>query len=329
MVQGVTEMTDSAKRLRPVDHVDVTILVDNYVDALLPRDERITPAPLAREGEILADALLAEHGLSLLITVTVDNDGAETHTVLLDTGYSRIALLHNIELLGIDVVRIEAIVLSHGHMDHTGSVEPLLRQLPVPVPVVVHPDAFAGPRFAQRPDGVKVRFPQTLQREGIKRAGARLIETSEPTFLADDTILVSGQIPRTTSFEHGLMAALIERDGELERDTIADDQAVIVSLGDRGVVVISGCAHAGIINTIHRAKGLGGIGLLRAVVGGFHLSGANIETTLTSTINELVAHNPAIIAPMHCTGASATQRIAEALPSAFVTSSVGSTIHIN
>jgi 7,8-dihydropterin-6-yl-methyl-4-(beta-D-ribofuranosyl)aminobenzene 5'-phosphate synthase len=272
--------------------------------------------------------LLAEHGLSLLITVSVDSEEEETHTALLDTGYSRVALMHNLTLLGIDMNQVEVLVISHGHMDHTGSVEPLLEQRAEPIPVVAHPDAFAGLRYAQRPDGVKVRFPQTLRREGVERAGGEIIETTLPTLLADDTILVTGQIPRTTSFEKGLMAAVIERDGQLEKDAIDDDQAVVVSLGERGVVVISGCAHAGIVNTIRYAKELTDELPVRAVIGGFHLSGADVAGTLEPTVNELVEQGPSLIAPMHCTGAAAIRRIAEALPEAFVTSSVGSRIHI-
>ena len=106
---------------------------------MLPPSEINTRPPLAKEGNILDDTLLAEHGLSLLITVT---QGETKHTVLFDTGYTKVGVLHNIEQLGVNVDEIESIVISHGHMDHTGSLYGILDKIPGTIPLVVHPGAF-------------------------------------------------------------------------------------------------------------------------------------------------------------------------------------------
>ena len=104
--------------LKAVDRIEVTTLMDNYVDLLLPSTDVIARPPLAKEGKINPDTLLAEHGLSLLVSVF---QGEDKHTVLFDTGYTKVGVLYNIAQLGIDIEEIEAIVLSHGHMDHTGT----------------------------------------------------------------------------------------------------------------------------------------------------------------------------------------------------------------
>ena len=318
-------MSDGAGGLRAVDEVTITVLVDNYVDLLLPGDGRVTRPPLARDGQILAETLLAEHGLSLLIDVRV---GREQHTVLLDTGYSQDAMLRNADLLGVDMTRVEAVVVSHGHMDHTGGLGPLLERLPESVPVVVHPDAFIEARFVEQRNGARVKFPFTMRRDRLERAGAKFVESPTPTFLAADTVIVTGEVPRSTPFERGMANALIERDGQIERDTIADDQAVIISLGGRGVVVVSGCAHSGIVNTVRYARELAGGQPVVAVVGGFHLPGPEAASIVSQTVDALVGESPALLGPMHCTGRYATERLRDALPDAFVLASVGSTITV-
>ena len=116
--------------LKPVDRVEILTLIDNYIDLLLPPSEVVSRPPLAKEGKIQSDTLLAEHGLSLLITVY---QGEEKHTILLDTGYTKIGVLHNIELLGVNLEDIEVIVISHGHMDHTGALPYLLDEAEVPI----------------------------------------------------------------------------------------------------------------------------------------------------------------------------------------------------
>ena len=315
--------TDIANRLKEVDSVEVTTLIDNYVDVLLRNSPEVTRPPLAIKGNIPSDTMLAEHGLSLMITVKRDK---KSHCILFDCGYTKIGVPHNMQMLGINPRQIEAIVLSHGHMDHTGALYPIARSLGESIPLILHPDAFISPRFFGLDDGRKLMFPQTLIREDMESAGIQIAEKSSPSLLAEGMILVTGEVERVTEFEKGLPNASLERDGKIEPDPIRDDQALAINLKEKGLVVISGCAHSGIINTVFYAKKITGIDRIHAVLGGFHLSGPSFEPIIEKTITEFKKIKPEVIIPMHCTGWEAIKRFSEKFPSSFVLDSVGTRI---
>ncbi len=315
-----TRLNGSEGNLQEVDSVEILNLVDNYVDILLPGTERIIRPQMAQNGTVMNDTPLAEHGLSQLITV---RRGAEKHTILFDSGYGPIALLHNLKYLDVDIQSIEAVVFSHGHMDHTGSVEAFLNQADQPLTVVVHPDAFLYPRYFGLPNGVKLQYPQTFRKEMFNRDNIKLIESKDPSFLANNTILITGQIERTTPFEKGMPNAYKEEQGKIVHDPILDDQALVINLGQRGLVIVSGCAHAGIVNTVRYATNITGQPRVFAVIGGFHLTGPLFEPIINDTVAELKKYSPEVIVPMHCTGWKAMTVFAKELPSAFVLNSVG------
>jgi len=323
---GLKMNTDLSVSLKPVDRVEVLTLIDNYIDLLLPPTDIIARPPLAKEGKIQADTLLAEHGLSLLITVY---QGEEKHTILLDTGYTKVGVLHNIKQLGVNVEDIEAIVISHGHMDHTGCLHGILDQMPGRTPVVLHPGAFVYPRFTATPDGDKRLWPQTLVKEDLEQKNVDLIESSAPTLIADDMVAVTGEVARTTPFEKGMPNALVEVGGKIEKDPIADDQALVINLAGKGLVVISGCAHAGIVNTALYAQKITGIKDIYAVLGGFHLTGPFFEKIHDATIQGLKEMAPEVVMPMHCTGRKAIGRFQKEFPSSFVLNSVGSKLTLS
>jgi len=312
--------------LKPLDRVEVLTLMDNFVDVLLEDTDIVTRPPKGAGAEIPTDTLLAEHGLCLLVKV---QHGADRHTILFDTGYNSIGVLHNMDRLAVDPDALEAIILSHAHMDHTGSLHPILEKVSNPIPLVVHPDAFIYPRFLKGKDGSIRKFPRTLVREDLERRNVAILESKTPTPILDDKILVTGEVERTTAFEKGMPNALLERDGKLEPDPIRDDQALVMHLKDRGLVVISGCSHTGIVNTVRYAKKLTGVEKVHAVLGGFHLSGAFFEKILDPTISELKALSPEVIVPMHCTGRTALEQFSREFPSAFVLNSVGSKITLS
>ena len=312
--------------LKPVDRVEILTLMDNYVDLLLQNTQSVTRPPLAKGLEIPADALVAEHGLSQLVRVET---GGTSHALLFDTGYSSYGVPHNIDLLGVDLGGVEGVVLSHGHMDHTGSLYPILERVGRPVPVVLHPEGFHAPRFFGLPDGRKLRFPVTLKREDVARLGGKVVESREPVLLADGTVLVTGEVERTTLFEKGLPNATLERNGKQEKDPIRDDQALAIHLKGKGLVIVSGCAHAGIINTILHARKVTGVSEIHAVIGGFHLSGPLFEPIIEKTVEALTEMHLKMIVPMHCTGWKAIQRFAEAFPDSFVLNSVGTTFSLS
>jgi 7,8-dihydropterin-6-yl-methyl-4-(beta-D-ribofuranosyl)aminobenzene 5'-phosphate synthase len=312
--------------LKDVDRVEIVTLVDNYVDVLIESTDIITRPPRAKDGQIPLKTFLGEHGLSLLVTVW---HGDEKHTILLDTGYTGIPLLHNAELLGLDLTMIEALVLSHFHMDHTGALYRFLDSMARPVPVVVHPDAFLYPRFLVLKDGQRQQFPRTLVRSELEARSIELIESKGPVLLAEGTILVSGEVERRTEFEKGIPYAFTKREGKEVKDPILDDQGIIMRVKGKGLVVVSGCSHAGIINTVLHARKITGENKIYGVLGGFHLSGPAYEPIVDPTIRELREMNPSVLVPMHCTGWNTINRLFEAFPSSMILNSVGSKITLS
>ena len=313
-------------KLDPVDQIEIVTLMDNYSDVLLQSEGLVTRPPLTTGEEIPTDTLLAEHGLSQLVRVRRQN---ENRSILFDTGYSRIGVPHNLELLGIDLKEIEAIVLSHGHMDHTGSLHTILDSLDRPVPLVVHPEAFLSPRYLGIGEGKKLLFPCTLKRDELVSLGAEILESKTPIFLCGNRLLVTGQVERTTPFEKGMPNAFLSRDGKEAPDPIWDDQSLVINLKGKGLVIISGCAHAGIVNTVNYAKKITGIEKIYGVMGGFHLSGPTFEPIIEATIEEFKKMDLKMIVPMHCTGWKAIEQFRKVFPEAFTLNSVGSKFTLN
>ena len=312
-------MAETVTRPKPTNRVEITILVDNYVDLLLQDEPGLLRPSSAKNGIILSKTLLAEHGLSLLI----DTWDAETrHRTLLDTGYNPGTVLHNMRTLDLDPKSIDAIVISHGHMDHTGSVNMALEAIGKPVTVVCHPDIFRN-RFIEKPQMGLVKLPQLASRQQMIERGAQLLETRGPALIAGNTVVATGPIPRVTAFEKGMPGARIETKGQLTIDNIEDDQALVINLAGCGLVVISGCAHSGIINSVLYSRKITGEDKVWAVVGGFHLSGPDMNPLIDPTVDELKKMTPKLIMPMHCTGHAAITRFHAEFPESFVLSSVG------
>jgi len=308
--------------LRRVDQVEIVILADNFSDLLLPECRCVVRPPLARHGVISTDTLLAEHGLCLMITVSVNK---ESHTILLDAGYSNVTVPHNLNYLDLTFENLEAVVLSHGHMDHTGSLKEVLELAGSGTRLIVHPDAFSS-RSLHLPTGDVLKFPEFPTREQLSEWGGDIIENKKPLLIGDDTILVTGEVARTTSFEKGMPGTKIMHDNEFETDTFTDDQSLVMDLADKGLVIISGCAHAGIVNSIEYARDLAGQRKVHAVIGGFHLSGPAMAPNVEPTIEKLKQIGMDVICPMHCTGFDIISRLSKELPESFIQSSVGSKI---
>jgi 7,8-dihydropterin-6-yl-methyl-4-(beta-D-ribofuranosyl)aminobenzene 5'-phosphate synthase len=307
--------------LRETERVEILTLVDNTVDLLLENSEHVVRAPRIRNG-VLAPPLLAEHGFSALIRVT---DAGETHAILLDAGLTEETLLINADRLGIDFGEVEAIVISHGHIDHIRALIPALERLRPGIPIVIHPHAFA-PRVIKIPDGTEFRMPP-LDPDALERAGARIVRRKEPSLLAGDRVLVTGEIPRVTEFEFGFPVQYAIIDGEEQPDPLTpDDQAIAVLVKGKGLVVISGCAHAGIINTVKYARQLTGSAKLHAIIGGFHLAGPLYESVIEPTVAALRESNPDFVIPTHCTGWKAIHEFARSMPDAFIQNSVGTRV---
>jgi len=307
-------MTESS--LKPADRVEITVLVDNYADLLQPPmadvDRRLTYSPERQ--------LLAEHGLSCLVRIFA---GKKEHAILLDTGLSCECLPWNLRQLGLSLAGIEALVLSHGHYDHTGSLGYAVAGAGRQVPLIVHPDAFRPRRLNIPGQGIfTLPVPDAVE---LKKAGADIKMRRKPSTLAAGHLLVTGEVERKTVFEKGMPNAAIERDGAWVTDPILDDQALVISVKGKGLVVLSGCAHAGIVNTVEYARKITGIDHVHAVLGGFHLSGKAFEQVIPPTIAALKEIGPDYLVPMHCTGWAAINRFMDAMPGTCILNTVGTT----
>jgi 7,8-dihydropterin-6-yl-methyl-4-(beta-D-ribofuranosyl)aminobenzene 5'-phosphate synthase len=316
--------------LEPVDAVTVTTLVDNVTDLLLPDEGPATRPTLAQAvdpvvpARFLAsgatgDALRAEHGFSCL--VTIEKAGGTTR-VLFDAGLTPDGLIENMRRLEIAAQDIDIIVLSHGHWDHTTGMDGLVRALGRPnVPVLIHPDFWSRRRISL-PSG-PVELPST-SRPALEGAGFEVVEEQQPSFLLDGSLLVTGEVDRTTEFEQGHPLFQAYRDGHWQPDPlILDDQALVANLKGRGLVVLTGCGHSGIVNILRYVKKLTGEDRIHAVIGGFHLSGPLFEKIIAPTCDALADFSPDYLVPSHCTGWRATHALAARFPDAFIQNSVG------
>ena len=199
--------------------------------------------------------------------------------------------------------------------------------MPNSAKVYAHPVAFHSPRFYLADSGELLKEP-TFEREWITSANAELIETPGPTLIGEDLFLITGEIPRKTDFEKALPGSLMEVDGKLVPDNIDDDQAVIVVLKNHGLVVLTGCAHAGVVNTVYYAQQLTGINRVYAVIGGFHLSGEPFHHALEPTLDALRMFDPTVLVPMHCTGIEAKSLLYREMPDRIKVSGVGTTFSL-
>jgi 7,8-dihydropterin-6-yl-methyl-4-(beta-D-ribofuranosyl)aminobenzene 5'-phosphate synthase len=319
--------------LEPVDEVTVTTLVDNVYDALLEGDELIRRTPFTVgsvrapqfEGGSTTVGLRAEHGFSALVSV---RRGSTTTHLLFDTGLSPDAMVTNADRLGLDLTQVQAVVMSHGHFDHAGGLAGLAGRGPRALPMVLHPYVWTRRRMAV-PGNPSYELP-SLSRRALTAEGFDVIERRRPSLLVDGSVLITGEIDRTTDFEHGMPPTHQAWNGSAwEPDPlIIDDQALVVRLRDRGLVVLTGCGHAGAVNIVRHAQRLTGVRGLHALFGGLHLSGTAFQPVIAPTVAALRAAQPRLLVAGHCTGWRAQHALAAALPDAWIPSSTGSSYHL-
>jgi 7,8-dihydropterin-6-yl-methyl-4-(beta-D-ribofuranosyl)aminobenzene 5'-phosphate synthase len=258
--------------LEPVDALTVTTLVDNFTDALLVDQGPAKRPPLAVSA--FDGALRAEHGFSALVTVT---KGERTTRVLFDTGVSPDGMIENMRRLELSPGDVDIVVLSHGHWDHTMGMQGLIGAIGRRnLPVLIHPEFWSRRRVAL-PGREPTELPST-SRGALEGAGFDIVEEQQPSFLLDGSLLVTGEVDRTTEFETGFPGHEAHRHGAWEPDPlILDDQALVAHVRGRGLVVITGCGHSGIVNILRYVRKLTAEDHIHAVVGGFHLNGPRFE----------------------------------------------------
>jgi 7,8-dihydropterin-6-yl-methyl-4-(beta-D-ribofuranosyl)aminobenzene 5'-phosphate synthase len=311
------------------DKVVITTLVENYVDMLIPDTQNVKRPGMPFHFDPRNLKIQAENGLAMLVDVYF---AGQRYRILLDAGLTSDVLLHNMDALGISANEIDHVVISHGHPDHYGGLSGLLKARDYPLVITLHPDAFLI-RHVKAGSGMVIPFyNQTLRREELEAQGARIVLARDPVPVCP-AATTTGEIPLKVSFEppgpiSGTPSRLwCLRNGRFEEDPTLDDLALVVNMKDKGLVVITGCAHAGVINSIRQAQKVTGVDKLYALLGGFHLGFPGIpEEKRVSTIDQLKALNPVFVSPMHCSGFGTLSAVQREMPQAFLLNTAGAQI---
>jgi len=260
--------------------------------------------------------LLAEWGLSILVET-------DTVNVLLDTGQS-ISASHNADILGVDLSKIDKIVLSHGHFDHTGGLRLVLRKMRKEVEIIAHPDIWSA-KYARR-EGQEARYIGIpFQRQELESLGARFNLTTKSVRITDN-IMTTGEVPMVTDFEQIAPNLFVKEGADFKPDKFLDDQALFINT-EQELIVILGCAHHGIINTLYHAQQLTGVKQTHTVVGGCHLIGATGER-IRLTIAALRELGVQRIGVSHCTGLPAAAIMAHEFGDSFFFNNAGTQIDL-
>jgi 7,8-dihydropterin-6-yl-methyl-4-(beta-D-ribofuranosyl)aminobenzene 5'-phosphate synthase len=303
-----TPLAYGSVEIPEAERITLTSIEDNYYDSLTP-DFKIAKR---YRGD-----LYAEHGLACHIETVVDG---RSHSLLFDFGRTFHAVSPNLDMLKIEFDKLEALALSHGHQDHCGALLEILKsrkeKLSKGIPLYVGEDAFAergvGKRVAHRPP----------KKEEIEALGiVRIVEIIDPTPIASGAYL-TGRIEKVTDYEKVDPGRWVRKGDNLEQETFLGEQSVVLNLKGKGLVVFTGCAHVGVVNTVKHAQKITGVSKVHAIVGGFHLTGAK-EELIRRTVADIKVMAPDYVVPMHCTGFEAVVTFAKEMPDQFILNTSG------
>lgn len=318
-VRGESPKAAGLAAIPEAEKIVITVITDNYYDQIRTDDRiarRHRPA-----GSVLDGSLHAEHGLAFHVETTVKG---RPHSFLFDFATDVRGVRRNMDLLEIDLAEIEALALSHDHFDHQAAMVGLLEAgkggMPKGIPFYVGEGFFAG-TYWRTPDGQVIDL-LALRREEVDRLGlVRIVEVESPTPIVPGAFS-TGRIEQVTEYER-IPPVFVTRAGDrFVQEEFVGEQAIVLNAKGKGLVVLSGCAHRGIVNAVKQAQRMTGTARVHAVIGGFHLTGAKPEV-IRRTIADIEAVRPDYVVPMHCTGFEAIAAFAREMPDRFILNTAG------
>jgi 7,8-dihydropterin-6-yl-methyl-4-(beta-D-ribofuranosyl)aminobenzene 5'-phosphate synthase len=305
--------------LPEIERLSVTTVVDNFIDSLRADEKIAKRFTLAHARRM--PTLKAEHGLGHWVEV---ERGGETRRIAFDFGLTGESYTHNFLELGLDAGRVDAVALSHGHVDHYGGLGGFLktyrRRMKGEIAFYAGRDHFL-PRYNER-NNARVYIGR-LDRDELERYDLDVRVVERPTLLPEG-VMLSGEMHETEPFEVIPPSLKVERDGQVVQDSFIGEQTLIANVKDRGLVVVTSCSHRGIVGICRHAVKVTGVPKVHAVIGGFHLSGLAGER-ITQVVDTFRTLGVDYLIPQHCTGLEAVIQMGVHLPNELVVSSVGST----
>lgn len=298
--------------------IEIKVLTTNEVSiTILPKEhlkEKVIYPGAA------ANRALGEHGLAMSIKV---RDGEKSKLILLDTGGLGGTILENSKQLGVNINEVDTLILSHGHFDHFGSLTTVIPELREGCEFYLNPKCYEQLYVAMPKPGIEIPLEEmptavrkqkdnfilnnkmpSLSKNMIEKMaqenGVKIIETSNPEKLVEG-LITSGEIDITHEDEYTKGFYVVKSRKEFETHTFRDETSIYINVKDKGLVIITGCGHCGIMNTIKHAQKITGIDKIYAVIGGFHEEWNPIEL-IEKKVQYLISLNPEIVCGMHCTG---------------------------
>jgi len=321
ILQGGPSVAYGSVQLPEVEKLVITVITDNYYDSLRPNYK------VAKRYFIIpGTSIHSEHGLAYYIETVVNG---KPNVFMFDYGLDFQGVSRNMELLDVDVRKLEALGLSHGHFDHWGNLVTILKynraKIRKGIPLYVGEEAFSQ-RFANMPAGAfevsGLIDLEQLRKEQIESLGIVKIEVvKDPTPIVPGAYL-TGNIDRVTEYEKGSPILFIKRGDKAELDLFMGEQSLVFNVKGKGLVVVSSCAHAGIVNTVKHAQKMTGMNKIHAIIGGFHLVGAPMPK-IQKTVADIKAINPDYVVPMHCSGWEAMTTFEREMPQQFIINTAG------
>jgi 7,8-dihydropterin-6-yl-methyl-4-(beta-D-ribofuranosyl)aminobenzene 5'-phosphate synthase len=292
------------------------VVADNFYDTNR-REGKITK----RYRVVPGKSIHAEHGLSYYMETVIDGKAS---ACMFDYGLDPLGVINNIQLLGLDIGKAGAFTLSHGHYDHFTGAIGILKQnqsrIARGTPFYVGDEAF-NRRYSLRPGRTEYDDLGQLSKEDIEALGLKVVEVKNPTQIIPGAYF-TGNIEKVTAYEKVAPNYLIKRGEKQEKDDFRGEQALFFNVKGKGLVLLSGCAHVGIVNTVKHAQKVSGIDKVHSVMGGFHLINVKPEI-IEKTVADIKAMKPEYIIPTHCTGFEAMVSFSREMPNEFILNTAG------